>query len=305
MLTIPTLAQAQLFDLLDYDTNMPVTRLVRTGEPFRTGRVMSTTYRGSHIAKYMLFAALAVPLLVNAYPEITIRKDQTGHFNVMGAINGIPTYFIIDTGATITAVPPSVANKTGLTQQRCRLIATSTANGITHGCSYSGQISLGEISVEGEIHVLPNLKMNLLGMNVLGGLNIHQSDQFMTLTKGDVIPSSISITPVNRSTVVLPANERMVKRLQTEIDDLKQFRAKVRGLLIVPDNILGNPHTTVRVIKLSTGEVTDVTILRSSGQSFFDQAVVKAVQRASPFSNSTGTGRVVEMTIDATESGAK
>ena len=168
----------------------------------------------SHINKCVIFAAFAISLIANADSEITIRKDQTGHFRVMGAINGVPTYFLVDTGATITSVPLNVANQSGLTRQHCRPIASNTANGISRGCSYKGQLSLGPINVECEIQVLPNLTMSLLGMNALNGLNIHQSDQLLTLTKGDPIPSSISITP-SRSEVVgvdLGVTQKVIKR---------------------------------------------------------------------------------------------
>lgn len=145
-----------------------------------------------------LLAIIAFQVSVGAHAsaQATVRKDSSGHYRLMGKVDGYPTHFLIDTGATFTSVPPTVAAQAGLSRKACRPVVVNTANGMARGCAYNGQIEFGRISLRGEIHVLPNLSSSVLGMNALKGLSMQQAGEFLTLTQGDPTPSSISITPV-------------------------------------------------------------------------------------------------------------
>ena len=59
--------------------------------------------------------------------------------------------------------------------------------------------------------------------------------------------------------------------------------AKVRGNTRLPDNLAGNPEVRCRVELLPTGEVKSVRVTKSSGNTAYDEAVVRAIEKSSPF----------------------
>ena len=69
-----------------------------------------------------------------------------------------------------------------------------------------------------------------------------------------------------------------------EVDKyLAGIQAKVRRLVHVPPSLQGNPEAEVVVTLLPGGEVLNVRIRRSSGNTAYDEAVERAVRRAQPF----------------------
>lgn len=62
-----------------------------------------------------------------------------------------------------------------------------------------------------------------------------------------------------------------------------QISAKVRGNTRLPDNLVGNPEVRCLVRLLPTGEVQSVRVTRSSGNAAYDDAVVRAIEKSSPF----------------------
>jgi colicin import membrane protein len=61
-----------------------------------------------------------------------------------------------------------------------------------------------------------------------------------------------------------------------------RIRGKVRGNMVTPPGIQGNPEALVRVTQLPTGEVLSVRIERSSGNPALDAAIERAIMRSSP-----------------------
>jgi colicin import membrane protein len=58
--------------------------------------------------------------------------------------------------------------------------------------------------------------------------------------------------------------------------------AKVRGNTRLPDNLTGNPEVRCLVKLLPTGEVKSVQVIRSSGNTAYDEAVVRGIEKSSP-----------------------
>jgi colicin import membrane protein len=58
--------------------------------------------------------------------------------------------------------------------------------------------------------------------------------------------------------------------------------AKIKGLIILPQEIRGNPEAVFDVEQLPTGEVTAVKLRTTSGNSAYDDAVERAIRKASP-----------------------
>lgn len=63
-----------------------------------------------------------------------------------------------------------------------------------------------------------------------------------------------------------------------------KIRAKIRGNIILPQGIPGNPEAVFDVALLPTGEVLSgsVRLRRSSGHAAYDEAVYRAILKASP-----------------------
>ena len=61
-----------------------------------------------------------------------------------------------------------------------------------------------------------------------------------------------------------------------------KIRGKIRGNIILPQGILGNPEAIFDVALLPTGEVLSVKQRRSSGHAAYDEAVYRAILKSSP-----------------------
>lgn len=58
--------------------------------------------------------------------------------------------------------------------------------------------------------------------------------------------------------------------------------AKVRGNTRLPDSLQGNPEVEFEVSVLPTGEITKLRLVKSSGNTAYDQAVQRGIEKSSP-----------------------
>ena len=63
---------------------------------------------------------------------------------------------------------------------------------------------------------------------------------------------------------------------------IDKVRAKIRGNIVLPPEIKGNPEAIFDVVQLPTGEVIDVRLRKSSGHRAYDEAVERAIRKSSP-----------------------
>jgi len=63
---------------------------------------------------------------------------------------------------------------------------------------------------------------------------------------------------------------------------IDQIRAKVRGNIVVPPGVQGNPEAVFIVDQLPDGTVVNVRLVQSSGNSALDAALERAIRRSSP-----------------------
>lgn len=114
---------------------------------------------------------------------IEIGRGVDGHYHWAGTLDGRPLEFLIDTGASSTALPLQLARELGLTlygQTR-----TNTAGGVVSGQWARVDLHLqGGVQVERlQVLVLPNLgDKPLLGMDVLSRLHWSQGNQTLRFT---------------------------------------------------------------------------------------------------------------------------
>jgi aspartyl protease family protein len=113
---------------------------------------------------------------------VEIRRAADGHYHWPGKINGQKVDFLIDTGATGTAISSALARELNL--EALGEVQSSTAGGRVTGTLVRADIELqGGVRAERlRLTALPGLDDKpLLGMDVLGRLHWRQSDGVLTI----------------------------------------------------------------------------------------------------------------------------
>jgi len=76
--------------------------------------------------------------------------------------------------------------------------------------------------------------------------------------------------------------QQSTQRAKAEADWIRSIQAKVRGNVIVPPDMNGNPEAIFEVVQLPTGEIIDAQLRKSSGVRAYDDAVQRAILKSSP-----------------------
>jgi len=121
---------------------------------------------------------------------IEIRRGADGHYHWPGTINGRAVDFLIDTGATGTAISAALARELKL--EPIGRMRSSTAGG-----PVTGEVVRAEVTLQGGVRAerlrivaLPSLSDRpLLGMDVLGRLHWQQRDGVMRIDLRATQPS--------------------------------------------------------------------------------------------------------------------
>ncbi len=122
---------------------------------------------------------IAVPEL--GLPEQTVAGGETripmapdGHFWIDATVNGTRAAFLVDTGATLTAVSPGLAERAGLKPRTGGVpVRISTANGaVTAEITTIDTLRFGNVKAGGlDAVIAPNIgQTNVVGMNFLSRL---------------------------------------------------------------------------------------------------------------------------------------
>lgn len=78
------------------------------------------------------------------------------------------------------------------------------------------------------------------------------------------------------------AEQRAAAGKRGMLDYAAKIRGKVRGNIVLPPGIQGNPEAIFEVNQLPSGEVLDVKLKRSSGNPGLDSAIERALLKSSP-----------------------
>lgn len=148
--------------------------LVRTGSTLALIGILSVVVL--QLSRLDPRLEVAVPQL--GLPEQIVEGGETrlplardGHFWLRAELNGTPANFLVDTGATLTAVSSGLAERAGLEPRRGGLPVTiGTANGpVAAQLATADELRFGNVSARGlDIVIAPTLgETNVIGMNLL------------------------------------------------------------------------------------------------------------------------------------------
>ncbi len=118
--------------------------------------------------------------------SITLQADGQGHFMTQGQINGGTVRFLVDTGATMIALPASDATRLGINYRAGKPGYVNTANGRAPVYLVKlNTVKLGDIELN-QVDALiqeAGLPFALLGMSFLNRTEMRREGMQMTLTK--------------------------------------------------------------------------------------------------------------------------
>lgn len=105
--------------------------------------------------------------------ELRIPMAIDGHFWVTGEVNGAKVKFLVDSGATMTTIDRSTAERAGVSIRQSRNQVVRTGNGLVRvAVGRADRLAIGTIERTGfAMHVADNEDLNVLGMNFLSTLD--------------------------------------------------------------------------------------------------------------------------------------
>jgi aspartyl protease family protein len=118
--------------------------------------------------------------------SVTLQADGQGHYMVNGQINGGSVRMLLDTGATMIALPASEATRLGIDYKKGTPAYVNTANGIAPSYKVKlntvrvGDIELNQVDAMVQEQGLPLI---LLGMSFLNRTEMRRDGVQMVLTK--------------------------------------------------------------------------------------------------------------------------
>ena len=119
--------------------------------------------------------------------QITLSADAGGHFVTIGSINGGSVRFLVDTGATLVALPAAVARRLGIDYLQGQRGKVQTANGAAVAYRVKlDTVRIGDIevnNVDALVSESDTMGVTLLGMSFLNRMEMKREGQGMTLTR--------------------------------------------------------------------------------------------------------------------------
>lgn len=122
----------------------------------------------------------------SARPSVTLQADGRGHYMVEGQINGGTVRMLLDTGATLIALPASDAVRLGIDYKKGRVGYVNTAKGTAPAYMVRlNTVKVGDIEINQVDAVVQEqgLPFILLGMSFLNRTEMRRNGEQMVLTK--------------------------------------------------------------------------------------------------------------------------
>jgi aspartyl protease family protein len=142
---------------------------------------------GSDMGDFQLFVktitteAPPPPPTFSGDGSMEVQRQANGHFYVPGSVANVAVTFMVDTGASVTAISSDLARQAGI--HNCKEVQFQTANGAATGCiALVPSMTLGNFVLQNiTVAVMPNMETNLLGANVLRNFQVSQNDSMMLI----------------------------------------------------------------------------------------------------------------------------
>lgn len=155
---------------------MRLVQVTQTGAVIEIGGKRETIALGEHVNQS----------ISSARSSVTLQADGRGHYMVQGQINGGSVRMLLDTGATMIAMPASDARRLGIDYRKGEVRYLSTANGVVPAFRVKlntvkvGDIELNQVDAVIQEQGLPII---LLGMSFLNRTEMRRDGEQMVLTK--------------------------------------------------------------------------------------------------------------------------
>jgi aspartyl protease family protein len=118
--------------------------------------------------------------------SVTLAADPRGHFMADGLVNGVPVHFMVDTGATVIALPAADAQRAGIDYLKGARGMVSTASGPAAAYRIRlDTVKLGTIELTGleGVVIEQGLDVALLGMSFLNRVEMRREGPQMMLIR--------------------------------------------------------------------------------------------------------------------------
>ncbi|TCJ12299.1 TIGR02281 family clan AA aspartic protease [Parasulfuritortus cantonensis] len=115
--------------------------------------------------------------------EVVLKRGPDGHFRAPGRIDGQPVAFLVDTGATVVAVPAAVAERLGLHAGVAERVVTANGTAVAYATRLTevdlGGARAGNVPAD----IVPGMAGNevLLGMSFLARFEITMNGNAMSI----------------------------------------------------------------------------------------------------------------------------
>jgi aspartyl protease family protein len=126
----------------------------------------------AYVGERLKAEATGSPVVEAQGEQVRIPMAIDGHFWLQGSINGVPARFLVDSGATMTTIDRTIADKAGVQTSAKPDQMVRTGNGIIRVSSgRADELRIASISRRDVgLHIVENDDMNVLGMNYLSSL---------------------------------------------------------------------------------------------------------------------------------------
>lgn len=165
-------------------------RVMRPGETVGAVRLLAVGPNGVDILldnrRYKLTIGQGVSAAApSAAPRAVLTADGRGHFIANGMVNGLPVRFMVDTGASLVALPASVARRAGVNLVNATPVVINTANGQARAHRVViNTLRLGDIGVNLVDALVVDddaLSLPMLGMSFLNRTNMQREGDTLVL----------------------------------------------------------------------------------------------------------------------------
>lgn len=122
----------------------------------------------------------------NGRASVTLLPNSQGHYMAQGQINGGTVRMLLDTGATLIALPATEATRLGVSYKDGQMGYVKTANGTAPAYRVTlNSVKLGDIEISQVDAVVQEqgLPFILLGMSFLNRMEMRREGEQMVLTK--------------------------------------------------------------------------------------------------------------------------